>query len=184
MRVPSWLWISCVAPLFAAEQPSITLTDGRVLKNARIVAIADKQVSIAHEGGALGVDPNLVPLDVLARAAMALDARAEDRRRKEGALLQKAAAQLASDQQKHSDEIQIRLAQAAVREGSQQTRDGLPNYSTRLMALKQRFPEQRKDQVRVKVGKRWDSIEIHVPSQEVWSIIAAWSKRPRLKRCR
>lgn len=68
------LVLALALPLFAAEKADLTLNDGRVLKAARIVTIGEKQVMIVHAGGALGVPPETVPLDVLARAKMELDA--------------------------------------------------------------------------------------------------------------
>ena len=64
--------LSVMAPLWAAEKANIALSDGTVLKAARIVSIGKTSVAIVHEGGVVSVSPEEVPLDVLARAHMEL----------------------------------------------------------------------------------------------------------------
>ena len=61
-----------MAPLLGAEKANIALSDGTVLKAARIVSIGKTSVAIVHEGGVASVSLEDVPLDVLARAHMEL----------------------------------------------------------------------------------------------------------------
>ena len=61
-----------MAPLLGAEKANIVLSDGTVLKAARIVSIGKTSVAIVFEGGVASVSPEDLPLDVLARAHMEL----------------------------------------------------------------------------------------------------------------
>ena len=65
-----------------------------------------------------GVPPELVPLDVLARAHMALAATASERKEKEDAVRLKVTKRIEDAKAKHDDEIKIRLAEANVRENA------------------------------------------------------------------
>jgi len=61
-----------MAPPLGAEKANIVLSDGTVLKAARIVSIGKTSVAIVFEGGVASVSPEDLPLDVLARAHMEL----------------------------------------------------------------------------------------------------------------
>ena len=65
-----FLAVSVMAPLLGAEKANIVLSDGTVLKAARIVSIGKTSVAIVFEGGVASVSPEDLPLDVLARAHM------------------------------------------------------------------------------------------------------------------
>lgn len=86
MKLPQLIAICAIlavsAPLFAAEKANLALNDGRVLKAARIVSITGDKVSIVHSEGIISVAADSVPLDILARAHMALQ-EAEAKRREE-----------------------------------------------------------------------------------------------------
>ena len=71
LSVLFWV-VAFTAPLFGAEKANIGLSDGSVLKGARIVSVGENSVSILHEGGIISVASENVPLDVLARAHMEL----------------------------------------------------------------------------------------------------------------
>lgn len=77
-----------LVPLLAAicfaqeiQRPDLKLNDGTTLARARIVSISNERVMIAHRGGVVTVHPDQVPLDVLARGHMELEARATEQER-------------------------------------------------------------------------------------------------------
>jgi hypothetical protein len=169
------LFAAAAIPLFAANVTDISLTDGRVLKGARIVSIGEKQVAILHSGGMTGVPPELVPLDVLARAHMALAASASERKEKEDTLRLKATKRIEDAKARHDDEIKIRLAEANARETAGKTDPAQlrPDADAMLSSLKARFPAKRSETVMVHVKERRsgirEAIEIEVPSSDLWS---------------
>ena len=59
-----------MAPLLGAEKANIALSDGRILRGARIVSVGENSVNIVHEVGIISISAELVPLEVLARAKM------------------------------------------------------------------------------------------------------------------
>ena len=170
-----WLFILAAMPLFAADATDIGLTDGRVFKAARIVSIGEKQVAILHSGGMTGVPPELVPLDVLARAHMALAATASERKEKEDAVRLKATKRIEDAKAKHDDEIKIRLAEANVRENAGKGDPALlrPDADAMLLSLKARFPAKRRETVMIHVKDRRsgmrEAIEVEIPSSDLWS---------------
>ena len=156
-----------IASLVGAEKQDIHLTDGRVLKSARIISIEEKQVSIVHAGGVVGVSPEAVPLDVLARAHMALEATASERKKKEAETIAKVSERSAADKENHDEEIQLRLALAAAREGSESVAPRTPatDREAKLFALKAAFPPMRRE----KLSIRGDNIDIEIPASDVWT---------------
>lgn len=175
-----------VASVLRTGAFDIILTDGRTFTAARIVAVGDKQVSIVHSRGMTGVSPDLVPLDVLARAHMALEANAVEKKRAEAVALAKASQRIASEKSKHDEEIQIRLALAAAREGRElpaATKSPVDRDAI-LLALKAKFPLKRREKAGVwvtntRAGKRRDTIEIEVPDTGCWTYYRGMVKRPR-----
>jgi hypothetical protein len=162
--------------MFAAEPADIGLSDGRVLKAARIVSIGEKQVAIIHAGGMTGVPPELVPLEVLARAHMALAATATERKQKEDALRERVTKRIEDAKARHDDEIKIRLAEASVRENAGQAdpTQVRPDAEDMLLSLKGRFPAKRRETVMVQVKERApgirEAIEIEIPSTDLWRL--------------
>ncbi len=190
--LPLFLAALLAVPLFAAEKPAnLTLNDGVVLKAARIVAIGKEQVTIVHEGGAHSTQTDNVPLDVLARAHMALEAGDEERKQQREVALKRAAE---SDEDKR-DEINARLAMAKVRAAEEAAkppgvRRAIANIEHGLAALKARFPAAEKRKVSVKINNprgnsrqsaavhgrpyRYDTIEVQVPSPDLHSKYRGW----------
>jgi hypothetical protein len=83
LRTISGLIYWCVAGFALASEPrpDLTLYDGTVYVRARIVAISQDRVIIVHAGGVSTVHVDSVPLDLLARGKMEIDARANDQER-------------------------------------------------------------------------------------------------------
>jgi hypothetical protein len=160
------LALLAIAPLVAAEKQDIRLADGRTLEAARIVSIGKAQVSIVHAGGLMSVSAESVPLDVLARAHMALEATAAERKKKEAETLMRVTQRAAVDKAKHNEEIQLRLALAAVRERGEPTVTGKPSadLDVKLLALKSKFPLKREGRISV----RGDTITFTAPGEDVW----------------
>jgi hypothetical protein len=164
----------------AAERPDLTLNDGQVLKSARILTIKDEAVTILHAKGVVSVSPEAVPLDVLARAHMELSTTADAKKKGDAEILAKATQQVAENDAKKREEIQVRLAEAnarAIAQGDAPVKTPkapAPDADKKLMALKAQFPAKRKQAVDVHVsgrrrGSSVDKIEIEVPSADVWS---------------
>ena len=171
LKLFACLMVVAWSPLSAAETADIGLTDGRVFKAARIVAIGEKQVAIIHAGGMTGVPPELVPLDILARAHMALEPGAAERKKKTDALRLEAAKRIEEAKTKHDEEIQIRLAEASMREGAGRLEPGpvRPDAEAALVSLKAKFPAKRRDTVMVTVDGRRKAIEVDFPSTKLWT---------------
>jgi hypothetical protein len=157
-------------PLFATESGDIRLADGRVLKAARVLSIGETQVAIVHAGGITGVARDAVPLEVLARAHMALEATAIERRKKDEALRVQASKRIEDAKAKHEEEIKIRLAEASVRENQ-----GTPyrlQTDAALLELKAKFPPKRQETVMVHVDgrhlKNRQAVEIEIPATDLW----------------
>ena len=175
MKRVLWFLLLSATSLSAAESADISLKDGRVLKGARIVSIGEKQVAIIHAGGMTGVPPELLPLDVLARAHMMLEAKVAEQKKKDDALRIEAAKRIDAAREKHDDEVRIRLAEASVRDNPaiadpSQIR---PDADAMLLALKGRFPPKRRETVMVQIDDRRDgprkAIEIEIPAADLWS---------------
>lgn len=164
----------------AAEKADIVLANGDVLKAARIVAIKGEVVTIVYAEGTRSARAEDVPLDVLARAHMELEAK---RKATEAAPAKGVKPRPIDDpeEQAKKDELQFRLAMAKVRE---QTQTATPveagtvqrTPESELMTLKAQFPPKRKLRTSVGIGRRnplyatrVDTIEIEVPHGDIWN---------------
>lgn len=113
------LFLLTVARIAASEPTDIKLSTGRTLTKARIVSIREENVSIVHASGAENFDASEVPLDVLARAHMELEATAADRKAKAEVAKKRAAEESERMREARDEEIRERLAMANVRESAQ-----------------------------------------------------------------
>lgn len=142
--------VSVGGSMAAAPATDLVLTDGRTLRSARIVTIGEKTVNVVHAGGVENIAVESVPLDVLARAHMTLQAEAGVKAEKAAEVKRKAAEEIAEREKAKQEEIQLRLAAAAARDRAQAAR---PATATRpvaavsadaqLLALKAKFPGKR-----------------------------------------
>lgn len=163
----------------AAEKSDLRLANGDVLKAARIVAIQGDTVTIVYAEGTRSAHAEDVPLDVLARAHMDLEAK-----KKAAANASKApktAPPDAAEKQAREDEIKFRLALAKARE--QAPAPSAPGgnigdltQEQKLLSLKSQFPQKRRDRVTVGIGRRnaryvtrTDTLDIDVPHGDVWT---------------
>lgn len=169
-----------LTPAFAAEKTDLTLNDGSVLKAARIVTIAEDNITIVHEGGSITVPSVQVPLDALARAHMELSQKADDRKKQREELTKRAAERMAESDAKKADELQIRLAMANTRAAAQggeqvavQARAAVAiDAAAQIARLKANFPAQGKSKytLHIKGAKtRTDTLELELPSTDQWT---------------
>lgn len=152
MKLPLFALMALALPLGAAEKADLTLTDGRQFKGARITTIGE-QVTIAHAGGVATVDADLVPLDVLARADMAIKAEAAER-----AKMTKETAR--KDAERRSAQATERKRAAELAKFQSVPKLSPTRTQQQLIELKGRFPEQRKARIR--------SGEVLVPNVDIW----------------
>lgn len=159
--------VSVGGAIAAAPVTDLVLTDGRTLKSARIVTIGEKTVNVVHAGGVENIAVDSVPLDVLARAQMALQAEAGAKAEKAAELKRKAAEEIAEREKAKQAEIQLRLAAAAARDRAQAApppsvtrpanaaRPAAPiSADAQLLALKAKFPGKRTQTVAFNRDKR------------------------------
>lgn len=123
----------CVSGAAAADRQTITLNSGKTFNSARIVAIGEKTATIAHEGGTAAVPKDDVPLDILARAHMRLEAggkKQQDEEARRGVETREK-----KKTEDRDDELKARLAMAAAREKAEraeaQTQKTKPNRPSR-----------------------------------------------------
>ena len=69
--------IGLVQTILAAD---MTLADGRVLKNWRVMSVSPGTITLRYDGGALKVQKNLLPPEILARYPIDEAAAAEEKR--------------------------------------------------------------------------------------------------------
>lgn len=165
--------IAVVGSSIAATATDLVLSDGRILKSARIVTIGDAKVSVVHAGGVENIDVELVPLDVLARAHMALQEDAAAKTEKTAEVKRKASEEIAEREKAKEEAIQLRLAAAAARERALASqppataRGKSPPMSAeaQLLALKAKFPRKLTETVVYDSDKRrWQPVVATVRS--------------------
>ncbi|MBI5770893.1 MAG: hypothetical protein HZA93_24155 [Verrucomicrobia bacterium] len=162
MKTPRLLALlaALAVPLHGAD---LTLNDGKVLKNARIVAIGEKDVTITHAAGMAQVPVDNVPLMDLAKAKTEIDAKAE--------AAKKQAAQIAkNDEATRTERAETKKKAATQNVLTAPKLSPLP-AERRLMELKAKFPGQTRKVVETRKGNR---IEIEIPSNEVFSSYRGW----------
>lgn len=144
----------------------IELSSGRVLKDARIVTITDKAVSILHADGTEAVEPAELDLEVLARAHMELEARTRERKQKEAEIKAGLAARAEQAKREQAENQQLARAfeNADAGVGSLRKLSPIP-AERKLIAVKQSFPVQQKKVYSSKAGR----FEYMVPTHEVHS---------------
>jgi hypothetical protein len=159
--------------LGAADISDLTLTDGRVFKSAVIIAIGELNATVRHAGGVTAVPVDDVPLDVLARAQMRLEADAGNKKRESEALSQRIAAN--DTKEKEEPLSKSTAADARVRAQSKgptiPTGRTVPDADKKLLALKAQFPAGRRETVIVRLNgrrSRIDKIEIEIPATDIW----------------
>jgi hypothetical protein len=155
--------------LLLAPTPGATLTSAnhRVWWGARIVAVGEFMVTVAHEGGLTAMPVESVAPADLMRAQEEQAAALAQRRRWEEAVARREAEQARAAAQAAQQAIEAALAVEATAERSAAGAAGddpllKPGPVQRLAALKKKFPLKTK-------GRTDRGIEFDVPSAEVWS---------------
>lgn len=158
------LALSAVAADVKQGAANIALNDGRILKDARIVAIGQNDVSISHAGGLMGVPIEAVPLDVLARAHMAIEASAAEHKTIADGVAARQAKRDDEKAERLNDEIALRKAESLARErrtlANPQNFSNAPvtlNREQQLMALKAKFPKKERRSVPVVTNRTGNS---------------------------
>lgn len=154
--------------VLSAVAADIKLSSGRVLKEARVVAITDKAVSILHAEGTESVEPGELDLEVLARAHMELEVKARERKQKESEVQARldARAEQAKREQAENQQLARAFENAEAGVGSLRQLSPIP-AERKLIAVKQSFPAQTKRVWQRSPGE--ERFEYMVPVHEVHS---------------
>lgn len=81
----SVLCLACIGFAVGVQAADLTLADGRVLKNWRVMSVSPGYLTIRYDGGAVKIQKELLPPEVRARYPVDEAAAAEERRENEEA---------------------------------------------------------------------------------------------------
>ncbi|MBM3843633.1 MAG: hypothetical protein FJ397_10310 [Verrucomicrobia bacterium] len=145
-------WVVLLALPSLVPAGDIKLKSGLVLREARIVQISEKLVTIVHQGGSMGVDPAEVDLEVLARAHLDLEEESAGRAQRAAAAVANAEERMARIEAQKAEQAKPAPAAGGNRNGAAQTVQGKASAaagkaarptvspSARVLQLKAAFP--------------------------------------------
>ncbi len=147
-------WFVLLALSAVVQAGDIKLRSGLVLREARIVQISEKLVTIVHRGGSMGVDPAEVDLEVLARAHLELEDETAGRAQRATAATAKAEERMARIEAQKAEQAKSAPASVGNRTGAAQAVQGKApqsagagkvsrstvSPSSRVLQLKAAFP--------------------------------------------
>ncbi len=177
-------WLALLALPSVVHAGDIKLRSGLVLREARIVQISEKLVTIVHLGGSMGVDPAEVDLEVLARAHLELEDEIAGRAQRAAAAAANAEERMARIEALKAEQAKSAPASVGNRTGAAQTVQGKApqsagagkvarstvSPSSRVLQLKAAFPPKSVGTANVFIPRSGQGARSYIVSSSVTNL--------------